>query len=96
MTFSALITTLVTLLLPPSLGEPLIAGLIDIFGVDQQSGEFIMETYYPQVNLFFITNYKKRLQCFLIIHQGVKSEVSFDHLLVRQQELAVEALELAI
>ena len=54
MTFSALITTLITLLLPPSVGEPLMAGLIDAFGVPQQFAEFITKTYYPQVNLYVI------------------------------------------
>ena len=50
-TFSALFTTLISLLLPPSLGEPCIAKAMHAFGIPQQGADFITGIYYPEVSL---------------------------------------------
>lgn len=51
-TFSAIITTLVTLLLPTSIGEPLIRTLIGIFGISEL-GPFILDSYLPKIRRAF-------------------------------------------
>ena len=47
-TFSAIITTLITLLLPTNIAEPLIRTLIGIFGISDL-GPFILDSYLPKV-----------------------------------------------
>jgi hypothetical protein len=49
-TFSAIITTLATLLLPTGLVEPLIAALLDLFSIGDTFSRFIKEVYYPRVS----------------------------------------------
>jgi len=51
-TFSAIVTTLITLLLPTSIAEPLIRTLTGIFGISEL-GPFIIDTYLPKLRRAF-------------------------------------------
>jgi hypothetical protein len=48
-TFSALITTLLTLLFPQPVVQPVASALIDLFPIDTPTKNFIMNSYIPEV-----------------------------------------------
>jgi len=49
-TFSSIISTLITLLLPPTLADPLVSALLGAFGIgDSSTGTFIRQVYLPKI-----------------------------------------------
>lgn len=55
-TFSAIISTLLILLLPPAVVEPIASALLGIFGIAEgQVGRYILNTYIPKVNILTMT-----------------------------------------